>query len=72
MIAGQQKSIADRPWLDPEAQPQVIIEGVSKTFGGFAAASLATRIDDAQPKVLFPADAAQRRIDVEGLGNCAF
>jgi propionyl-CoA synthetase len=29
----------------------------SVVFGGFAAASLATRIDDARPKVLFTADA---------------
>jgi putrescine transport system ATP-binding protein len=33
----QQKSIADRPWLNPEAKPQIIIEGISKTFGAFTA-----------------------------------
>jgi putrescine transport system ATP-binding protein len=33
----QQKSIADRPWLNPEAKPQIVIEGISKTFGAFAA-----------------------------------
>src|SRR5512138_3142954 len=32
----------------------------SVVFGGFAAASLATRIDDAKPKVLFTADAGMR------------
>jgi propionyl-CoA synthetase len=32
----------------------------SVVFGGFAAASLATRIDDAQPKVLITADAGMR------------
>ena len=32
----------------------------SVVFGGFAAASLATRIDDARPKVLFTADAGMR------------
>jgi propionyl-CoA synthetase len=32
----------------------------SVVFGGFAAASLATRIDDAQPKVLVTADAGMR------------
>ena len=32
----------------------------SVVFGGFAAASLATRIDDAQPRVLFTADAGMR------------
>jgi len=33
----QQKSIADRPWLNPEAKPQIVIEGISKTFGAFTA-----------------------------------
>jgi putrescine transport system ATP-binding protein len=32
-----QKSIADKPWLDPDAKPQILIEGVNKTFGGFTA-----------------------------------
>jgi putrescine transport system ATP-binding protein len=32
-----QKSAADRPWLDPGAQPQILIEGVGKTFGTFTA-----------------------------------
>ncbi len=32
----------------------------SVVFGGFAAASLATRIDDARPRVLFTADAGMR------------
>ncbi|HZN26310.1 MAG TPA: propionate--CoA ligase [Burkholderiales bacterium] len=32
----------------------------SVVFGGFAAASLATRIDDAQPKLIFTADAGMR------------
>jgi putrescine transport system ATP-binding protein len=32
-----QKSIADRPWLDPDAKPQIVIEGVGKTFGTFTA-----------------------------------
>ena len=32
----------------------------SVVFGGFAAASLATRIDDAQPKVMVTADAGMR------------
>ena len=31
------KSIADRPWLDPDAKPQIIIDSVSKTFGAFTA-----------------------------------
>src|SRR6202048_2286393 len=37
MIANQQKSVADRPWLDPAAMPQIVINGVSKTYGGFTA-----------------------------------
>src|ERR1700738_5589568 len=37
MIANQQKSVADRPWLDPYATPQIVIRGVSKTYGGFTA-----------------------------------
>jgi len=32
-----QKSVADRPWLDPDAKPQIVIEGVGKTFGAFTA-----------------------------------
>jgi putrescine transport system ATP-binding protein len=31
------KSIADRPWLDPDAKPQIVIESVTKTFGAFTA-----------------------------------
>jgi putrescine transport system ATP-binding protein len=37
MISAQQKSLNDRPWLDPEAKPQIVIEAVNKTFGAFAA-----------------------------------
>ena len=37
MPSPQQKSLADRPWLNPEAKPQIVIEGVSKTFGAFSA-----------------------------------
>jgi putrescine transport system ATP-binding protein len=33
----QQKSITDRPWLDSQAKPQIVIEGVSKSFGAFTA-----------------------------------
>src|SRR5690606_31467045 len=32
----------------------------SVVFGGFAAASLATRIDDARPKAMVPSDAGMR------------
>ena len=31
------KSLADRPWLDPHAKPQIVIESVTKTFGAFTA-----------------------------------
>jgi putrescine transport system ATP-binding protein len=34
VISTQQKQIADRPWLDPGATPQIVIEGVSKSYGG--------------------------------------
>ncbi len=37
MIASQHKQNADRPWLDPSATPQIIIEGVSKSYGAFTA-----------------------------------
>src|SRR4030081_16326 len=37
MIANQQKPICDRPWLDPAATPQIVINGVRKTYGGFTA-----------------------------------
>jgi putrescine transport system ATP-binding protein len=37
MSAPDPKQLADRPWLDPAAQPQVVIEGVSKAFPGVTA-----------------------------------
>jgi len=37
VIATQQNPVADRPWLDPNAKPQIIIEGVVKTYGSFTA-----------------------------------
>jgi putrescine transport system ATP-binding protein len=33
MIATQAKPLADTPWLDPRASAQILIEGVSKTYG---------------------------------------
>ena len=33
----QKQSTTDRPWLDPQAQPQIVIESVAKSFGGFTA-----------------------------------
>jgi putrescine transport system ATP-binding protein len=37
MIATQLKPVADRPWLDPTAKPQIVIDGVVKTYGNFTA-----------------------------------
>lgn len=36
-VAAAPKSIADRPWLDPDAKAQIVIESLNKTFGGFTA-----------------------------------
>jgi putrescine transport system ATP-binding protein len=33
MIATQSKPLADRPWLDPAAEAQILIDGVTKTYG---------------------------------------
>jgi putrescine transport system ATP-binding protein len=37
MIATQSKPTADRPWLDPAATPQIVIEHVSRSYGSFTA-----------------------------------
>ena len=37
MIANAAKPIADRPWLDPQARPQIVIDSVSKTYGATTA-----------------------------------
>ena len=37
MLSSQQKSLADKPWLDPDAKPQIVVESVNKTFGAFTA-----------------------------------
>ncbi len=37
MIASQSKPLAERPWLDPAARPQILIDGVSKTYGAATA-----------------------------------
>src|SRR5271169_4614244 len=36
-VAASPKSVADRPWLDPDAKPQIVIESINKTFGAFTA-----------------------------------
>jgi putrescine transport system ATP-binding protein len=37
MIATQSKPNADRPWLDPAARPQIVIDHVSRSYGAFTA-----------------------------------
>src|SRR4029077_14659598 len=37
VIATQSKPLADRPWLDPAATAQILIDGVSKTYGAATA-----------------------------------
>src|SRR5580698_2283921 len=37
IVVAAPKSIADRPWLDPDAKPQILIEGINKSFGAFTA-----------------------------------
>lgn len=37
VISSQQKQSTERPWLDPRATPQIVIHGVSKTYGNFTA-----------------------------------
>ncbi len=37
MHASAQSGSGDRPWLDPDARPQILIEGVTKAFGPVSA-----------------------------------
>jgi putrescine transport system ATP-binding protein len=37
MLTTQSKATPDRPWLDPQATPQLVIEDLAKSYGGFAA-----------------------------------
>ena len=37
MITTQRASVVERPWLDPQARPQIVIESVSKSFGSVTA-----------------------------------
>jgi len=37
MLATQAKPLADTPWLDPTARPQILIDGVCKTYGAHTA-----------------------------------
>jgi len=37
VLSTQPKSNADKPWLDPDAKPQIVIESINKTFGAFTA-----------------------------------
>jgi putrescine transport system ATP-binding protein len=45
MIATQSKPTADRPWLDPAAAPQILIDHVSRSYGAF------TAVDDVDLKI---------------------
>jgi len=37
MISSAKPIFADRPWLDPDARPQIVIEGLSKKYDAFSA-----------------------------------
>jgi putrescine transport system ATP-binding protein len=37
MPANPQKTTVERPWKDPQATPQLVIENLSKSYGGFLA-----------------------------------
>jgi putrescine transport system ATP-binding protein len=37
MIGSAKPAFADRPWLDPDATPQIVIEGLTKAYGAFTA-----------------------------------
>jgi putrescine transport system ATP-binding protein len=37
LITSQRPNLAERPWLDPAAKPQIVLQGVGKNYGGFTA-----------------------------------
>jgi putrescine transport system ATP-binding protein len=37
LITSQRQTTTDRPWLDPASTPQIVIEGVGKSYGDFVA-----------------------------------
>jgi putrescine transport system ATP-binding protein len=37
LITTPQQAFADRPWLDPDAKPQIVIDGLNKSYDGFLA-----------------------------------
>jgi putrescine transport system ATP-binding protein len=37
LISSQRQNLAERPWLDPAAKPQIVLEGLGKSYGEFAA-----------------------------------
>jgi putrescine transport system ATP-binding protein len=37
VISSQRQAQSDRPWLDPGATPQIVLDSVVKTYGGFTA-----------------------------------
>jgi putrescine transport system ATP-binding protein len=37
VISAQRPNVTERPWLDPAARPQIVLEGIGKSYGAFAA-----------------------------------
>jgi putrescine transport system ATP-binding protein len=37
VISSQRQPLADRPWLDPQAKPQIELQGIGKSYGAFTA-----------------------------------
>jgi len=37
VIGSQRQGVAERPWLDPGARPQIVLEGLGKRYGEFTA-----------------------------------
>ena len=37
MIGAQRQNVAERPWLDPAAKPQIVLQGLGKRYGAFTA-----------------------------------
>ena len=58
MPANPQKTTVERPWKDPRATPQLVIENLSKSYGGFLAVD---SVDDLPFGV--PDDQVTTRID---------
>jgi putrescine transport system ATP-binding protein len=37
VISTQRQTVSDRPWLDPAARPQIVLEGLGKSYGSVTA-----------------------------------